>query len=244
MTKQTAQNLNLIGDSLILVAAAAVATKFAGQPGWHWMVFLGMSAGSVFVWMVGGRVLQHYDAWNGRGMAGDVAMTGLLLTALLGVMGTLRLFVHPYMVGSQPERFVLVAVPSILWLRSLTSWLRRRESPMRQVLVVGIGPLGRHTALEIEDRDAHCSVLGHLRFASEPLHDRLTGEVLGTAADLEDILKKYVVSEVYIAGNGDSHRAEMQASIRVLERFGMPFALPASGFRFGRARPQKIQKKI
>jgi exopolysaccharide biosynthesis polyprenyl glycosylphosphotransferase len=29
----------------------------------------------------------------------------------------------------------------------------------------------------------------------------------------------------------------MQAAIRVLERFGIPFALPASGFRFGRARP-------
>jgi exopolysaccharide biosynthesis polyprenyl glycosylphosphotransferase len=30
----------------------------------------------------------------------------------------------------------------------------------------------------------------------------------------------------------------MQSAIGVLERFGIPFALPACGFRFGRARPQ------
>jgi exopolysaccharide biosynthesis polyprenyl glycosylphosphotransferase len=47
-----------------------------------------------------------------------------------------------------------------------------------------------------------------------------------------------VVSEVFIAGNRDSHRAEMQSAIRVLEKFGIPFALPACGFRFGRARPE------
>jgi exopolysaccharide biosynthesis polyprenyl glycosylphosphotransferase len=42
---------------------------------------------------------------------------------------------------------------------------------------------------------------------------------------------------VFIAGNGDSQRAEMQTAIGVLERFGIPFALPACGFRFARARP-------
>jgi exopolysaccharide biosynthesis polyprenyl glycosylphosphotransferase len=237
MTKQTAQHLNLIGDSIILLAASAVATKVAGRP-WHWLVFLGMSMGSTFVWMLGGRVLRHYDSWNGRGMAGDVVLTGTLLGIMLGVMATLRLVVPPYAAGSQIDRFILVSMPCILWLRSTTSWLRRREIPIRQLLVVGIGPLGRHTGLEIIDRNDHRRVLGHLRFADEAIHDRLPGEVLGTAADLEDILKKHVVAEVFIAGNGDSQRVEMQQCIRVLERFGIPFALPAAGFRFGRARPE------
>src|ERR1022692_3991627 len=237
MTKQTAQHLNLIGDSIILLAASAVATKVAGRP-WHWLVFLGMSMGSTFVWMLGGRVLRHYDSWNGRGMAGDVVLTGTLLGIMLGVMATLRLVVPPYAAGSQIDRFILVSMPCILWLRSTTSWLRRREIPIRQLLVVGIGPLGRHTGLEIIDRNDHRRVLGHLRFADEAIHDRLPGEVLGTAADLENILKKHVVAEVFIAGNGDSQRVEMQQCIRVLERFGIPFALPAAGFRFGRARPE------
>src|SRR5580704_7284971 len=237
MTKQTAQNLNLIGDSIILLAACAAATKPAGQP-WHWLVFLGMWAGSNFVWMFGGRVLRHYDSWNGRALAGDVVLTGTLFAAMLAAMATLRLFVGAYAAGSQLDRFVLVALPCILWLRSTTSWLHRREMPIRQVLIVGVGPLGRHTGLEIRDRADHRRVLGHLRFNDEEVHDRLLAEILGTAADLEDMLKKHVVAEVFVAGNGDSQRAEMQNCIRVLERFGIPFALPASGFRFGRARPE------
>jgi exopolysaccharide biosynthesis polyprenyl glycosylphosphotransferase len=236
MTKQTAQNLNLVGDSIILVAASAVATK---EPGfWHWLVFLGMSTGSIFIWMLGGRILKHYDSWNGRGMAGDGVLTATLLAALLGVMATLRLFVPAYAQGSQIDRFILVAVPCILWLRSTTSWLRRREIPIRPILIIGTGPLGRHTGLEIRDRNDHCRVLGHLRFADEPIHDRLAAEVLGTAGDLEEVLKRHIAAEVFIAGNGDSQRTEMQQCIRVLERFGIPFALPACGFRFGRARPE------
>ncbi len=143
MTKQIAQNLNLIGDSLILLAASAVATKVGGQP-WHWLVFSGMATGSIFVWMLGGRVLQHYNSWNGRGMGGDVVLTALLLAGMLAVMATLRLVVPSYARGSHLDRFILVALPSILWLRATTSWLRRRDLPVRQVLIVGIGPLGRH----------------------------------------------------------------------------------------------------
>src|SRR4029077_18092357 len=74
--------------------------------------------------------------------------------------------------------------------------------------------------------------------ADEPIHDRLAAEVLGTAGDLEEVLKRHIAAEVFIAGNGDSQRTEMQQCIRVLERFGIPFALPACGFRFGRARPE------
>ena len=88
MSKQTAQNANLVGDCLILVIASAVATR--SPSGWHWMVMPGMAMGSIFVWMLGGRVLRHYDVWNGRGIAGDVVLTTLLLGAMLAVMGALR----------------------------------------------------------------------------------------------------------------------------------------------------------
>jgi exopolysaccharide biosynthesis polyprenyl glycosylphosphotransferase len=238
MSKQTAQNLNLIGDCVILFSASAVATKLPNAFGWHWMVFLGMAMGSMLLWTLGGRVLRHYDVWNGRGIGGDVALTALLLAALLGAMGALRWVVVPYAVGSDLARFVVVTVPAILWLRLTTSWLRRREVPLQQLLIVGIGPLGRHTGLEIRERNDHRRVFGYLRFADEAVHDRLPASVLGISADLEDLLKKHVVSEVYIAGNRDEQRTEMQSAIRVLERFGIPFALPAAGFRFGRARPE------
>jgi exopolysaccharide biosynthesis polyprenyl glycosylphosphotransferase len=239
MQKQTAQTLNLIGDCLLLVVASVAATtKLPWQPGWHWMVFLGMATGSIFAWVAGGRVLRHYDVWNGRGVAGDVALTGVLVGSVLAVMGLLRLLVPSYAAGSHFLSFVVVMVPSIFWLRLTVIWLRRREQPVQPVLIIGIGPLGRHTGLEIRDRADQRRVVGYLRFADEEMHDRLNAEVMGSAADLEESLKKHVVSEVFIAGNNDSQRAEMQAAIRVLERFGIPFALPAAGFRFGRARPE------
>jgi len=237
MSNQTAQNLNLVGDCVILTAAAVAATLLPGQFGWHWMVFLGMAAGSILVWTVGGRLLRHYDVWNGRGIGGDVALTAILLGVMLAVMAILRLVVPRYAAGSDLPRFNVVAVPWILWLRLTTSWLRRREVPIEDILVIGIGPLGRHTGLEIRDAKDHRRVVGYLRFADEAVHSRLPAEVLGMANDLEEVLKRQVVSEVLIAGNGDSQRAEMQSAIRVLERFGIPFALPACGFRFGRARP-------
>src|SRR5581483_10554506 len=105
------------------------------------------------------------------------------------------------------------------------------------VLVVGVGPLGRHTGLDIRERFENRPVMGYLNFSDEKPHKRLPAVILGQATDLEDILKKHVVSEVYIAGNEDAHRKEMQACINVCERFGVPFALPAGGFRMGRAQP-------
>jgi exopolysaccharide biosynthesis polyprenyl glycosylphosphotransferase len=238
MSKQTAQSINLVLDCLLLIAASIVATKIPGMYRWHWMVLIGMGAGSMLVWTLGGRVLRHYDVWNGRGIAGDVVLTMLLLGCMVSVMAVLRSFVPPYARGSDLARFVVVAAPGILWLRLTTSWLRRRELPIEHIVIVGIGPLGRHTGLEIRDRGDHRRVFGYLRFADEPVHSRLPAEVLGTANDLEDLLKKHVVSEVYLASNRDPHRTEMQSAIGVLERFGIPFALPACGFRFGRARPQ------
>ena len=239
MSKQTVQNVNIVGDCLILMVASAVATKAPGSPaGWHWMVLPGMAMGAMLVWTLGGRILHHYDVWNGRGIAGDVTLTMLLLAAMLAAMGALRWVIGPYARGSDLERFIVVSVPAILWLRLTTSWLRRREVPIEHLLIVGIGPLGRHTGLEIHDRNDHRRVFGYLRFADESVHNRLPAEVLGMATDLEELLKKHVVSEVYLASNRDAHRVEMQAAIGALERFGIPFALPACGFRFGRARPE------
>ena len=105
---------------MILVIASAVATR--SPAGWHWMVLPGMAMGSIFVWMLGGRVLRHYDVWNGRGIAGDVVLTTLLLGAMLAVMGVLRWVVPRYAEGSDLEgRFAVVAVHCcVLWLRLTT----------------------------------------------------------------------------------------------------------------------------
>jgi exopolysaccharide biosynthesis polyprenyl glycosylphosphotransferase len=238
MQKQTIQNLNLIGDSVVIAVASAVATKLPWQAGWHWMVFLGMSAGSLLLWTLGGRLLRHYDIWNGRGRRSDIALTLLLICGVVTVMALLRMLVPSYAAGSHFDRFIAVAIPALLWIRLTTSWMARREVPTHPILIIGIGPLGRHTGLEIQDRQDHHRVVGYLRFADEDVHDRLPADLLGAVSDLDEVLKRQVVGEVYIAGHNDAERVEMQSAIRVLERFGIPFAIPAAGFRFGRARPE------
>jgi exopolysaccharide biosynthesis polyprenyl glycosylphosphotransferase len=238
MQKQTIQNLNLLGDSVVIGVASAVATKLPWQAGWHWMVFLGMSAGSLLLWMLGGRILRHYDVWNGRGKRSDVVLTLLLIGGVVTVMALLRMMVPRYAAGSHFDRFILVAVPALLWIRLTTSWMARREIPTHPILIIGIGPLGRHTGLEIQDCQDHRRMVGYLRFGDEEVHDRLPAQLLGTVSDLDELLKTQVVGEVFLAGHNDAQRAEMQSAIRVLERFGIPFALPAAGFRFGRARPE------
>jgi exopolysaccharide biosynthesis polyprenyl glycosylphosphotransferase len=236
--RETAQKLNLVGDCLILAAASVAATMLPELHRIHWLVALGMGAAAMLVWGLMSRALRHYDVFNGRAVVGDIALTSVQLAVLLMVLYGLRSAVARYAIASDFHRFAIVALPGIAWLRLTINWVHHREIRVRDVLVVGIGPLGRHTGLEIRDgKNKDINVYGYLRFADEPVHDRLPAAIMGDAASLEEFLKKHVISEVYIAGNGDKHRAEMQQAIRVLERFGIPFALPACSFRFSRARP-------
>jgi exopolysaccharide biosynthesis polyprenyl glycosylphosphotransferase len=229
--------LNLVADCTVL-AVAAYASAW-GSDAFHWMVGSGMAAGSILLWTVASRVLHQYDVWNGRRIGSDIALTILTLAGVIGLLGLLRYMVPSYAAGSRLDRFAGVAVPLILWLRLMTSWIRRSKTPTeRPVLIVGIGPLGRHTGLEIRDAQDDRRMVGFLRFEQESIHDRLPAQILGNASDLETTLKEHVVDEVFIAGQRDAHHAEMQRAIAVCERFGIPFALPAAGFRFSRAEPQ------
>jgi exopolysaccharide biosynthesis polyprenyl glycosylphosphotransferase len=90
------------------------------------------------------------------------------------------------------------------------------------------------------------AVVGHLTWPDESDRDLALLErsyavdnsackVLGAATQIEETLRKVAVSEVYIAGNVRKSGSEMQDVIRVCEKFGMPFALPAYSFRLERA---------
>ena len=231
------QNLNLLGDCTVLVLAALYAAHLPLEHGVHWLVAMGMAAGSLLLWLVGGRVLRHYDLGNGRGIAGDVALTVVLLVATLVPMWLLRFVIPRYALGSDMFRFVAVVVPGITGLRLFASWLRTQKPEPEPVLIVGTGPLGRHTGLEIREHFANRPIIGYLSFGNEGPNKRLPGEVIGAAAQLEEMLKKHVVSEVWLAGNEEAQRKEMQDCICTCERFGIPFALPANRFRIARAQP-------
>jgi exopolysaccharide biosynthesis polyprenyl glycosylphosphotransferase len=237
MTPQRWQTLNLLADCALLVTGAFAACWSA--EGVHWLVAAAMAAGAMFVWMLGARILRHYDAHNGRGIAGDVALTLVLLTATLVPMALLRFAVPRYAAGSDIVRFALVIVPGVVWVRLLANWARSRPPPPPQeLLILGVGPLGRHTGLEIGESGRNRRVMGYLRFADETPNRRLPAEVLGCVSQLEDVLKERVVDEVYMAAYDESHRAEMQEAIKTCERFGIPFALPVNRFRMARAQPR------
>jgi exopolysaccharide biosynthesis polyprenyl glycosylphosphotransferase len=236
MSPQATQKLNFAADVLILVAACFVAAFDSGQV--HWKVALAMAAFAAMVWAVGSRALLHYDIRNGRGFLGDIALTLVLLASVAIPLTVLRSIVPRYAMTTEITRFLAVMLPAILWVRLRATGLRLwRARPIDQVLIVGVGPLGRLTHREIRDAGARREVIGYLRFEDEQSEARLQAPVFGTVRDLETMLRERVVNEVYFATSAAHQRGEVQAAIRTCERFGIPFALPACGYRFARAKP-------
>jgi exopolysaccharide biosynthesis polyprenyl glycosylphosphotransferase len=236
LSPQAAQKLNIAADVLILALASFVAASDDGQL--HWKVALVMTVTAATLWAFASRVLRHYDVSNGRGFRGDIALTLVLVTAVVLPMTLLRLVVPRYAMTTEITRFLAVLVPAILWVRLRATGLRLwRSRPIEQVLIVGGGPLGRLTHREIRDSGEHRHVMGHLLFDEESNHARLHAPVLGTASDIEAVMREHVVNEVYFASSAAHQRSDVQAAIRVCEKFGIPFALPACGYRLARAKP-------
>jgi exopolysaccharide biosynthesis polyprenyl glycosylphosphotransferase len=236
LSPQAAQKLNFAADVLILAMASFVAASEDGQI--HWKVALVMAVTAASFWGVASRILHHYDVENGRGFLGDVALTLVLVTAVVVPMTLLRFVVPRYAMTTEITRFLAVLVPAILWVRLRATGLRLwRARPIEQILVVGVGPLGRLTHREIRDSGEHRQVMGHLLFDDEEGHARIQAPVLGPVTQLEAVLREHVVNEVYFASSMAHQRSDVQVAIGVCEKFGIPFALPACGYRLARAKP-------
>jgi exopolysaccharide biosynthesis polyprenyl glycosylphosphotransferase len=230
------QRLNFVADLVILVAACFVAAAGSGQL--HWKVALSMSLIGVVVWAIGSRVLRHYDVSNGRGFLGDIALTVVLLISVAIPLALLRYFVPRYATTTELTRFLAIMLPAIIWVRLRATGLRLwRARPIEQVLIVGAGSLGRLTQREIRDAGKRREIIGYLRFDDEQSNARLQAPVFGTVHELETVLRERVVNEVYFATNAVHHRREVQDAIAACEKFGIPFAIPACGYRFARAKP-------
>ena len=236
-SRETTQKINFALDVLILVAACFVAASNDGEV--HWKVALAMSATATAVWAFVSRVLRHYDVNNGREFLGDLALTIVLLISVALPLTMLRLVVPRYATTTEVSRFLIIMLPAIVWVRMRATGLRLwRSRPIDRVLIAGVAPLGRLTHREIRDSGKRRQVIGYLRFEDEQGDDeRLQAPVFGTIKDLESVLRTRVVNEVYFA-NSDAHqRVDIQDAIRCCETFGIPFALPACGYRFSRAKP-------
>jgi exopolysaccharide biosynthesis polyprenyl glycosylphosphotransferase len=246
------QKLDRAGDALLLVVASIVATTVEG--GFRWRIALALLVTSALLWLLAARTLRQYDTGNGRGFYGDIALTAVMLAAILVPMAMLGLLLPEYAGAAYVGRFLLVLVPAVLVLRTITIGLQLWQArPIADVLVAGIGPLGRLTGAHIAGAERSRTLVGYLRFEDESMEHRggallvdlppldgaprVEAPVLGTIDDLERTLRERVVDEVYFASSAPGHREQIQAAIQTCEKLGIPFALPACTYRLTRAFP-------
>ena len=239
---------NIAADLMLVVGAVYLAhgiqhgfqTGDVGSLAWT-------AAALVSTWVVTSAALRQYAAQNyQRSLLDETAMVTTLVVALVTVETILHLAAPP---GTPLPRLpLLVALlwPPVMLLRLLVfRQIADREEPVEDVLIVGIGPIARLTAQDMRNH-GRLRVVGHLRFPDESDKELALLErsyqaegaelqLLGTSCDLEQVLRKVVADEVYMAGNARKSGDEMQEAIRACERFGIPFALPAYVFRLERA---------
>jgi len=212
-----------------------------------------VAASMVSVWVVTSAALRHYASFAyERSVLDDVAMITTQSAAVITVQAVLHL-VAPR--GSElppiPFLWIMVWAPTLLLRLLVFRQIADREEPVQEVLIVGAGPIGRLTAQDMRQR-GRIRVVGHLALHDETERDlellrrSYVGDgehlrMLGTTAGIEAVLRDVPVDEVYIAGNVRKHGEEMQDAVRVCEKFGIPFALPAYSFRLERAQAVDAQ---
>src|SRR5581483_11145205 len=240
-----ASRANLFADlAIVFVATIAAATPAGIGP--ERVHLFWVASAAVVAWVVTAAALRHYHplAYD-RGLLDDVAMITIQSAAVITVLTLLDLLAPA---GTPIPRIShvlpMIWVPVVL-LRRLFMLLADREPPMDDILIIGIGPIARLTAADVR-RLGHHRVAGHLRLPDENGRetallqrsyqaDGAECTILGDVASLEEVLRKVAVDEIYVAGKMRTHGEEMQEAIRVCERLGIPFALPAYSFRLERA---------
>ncbi|MFN2549647.1 MAG: sugar transferase [Myxococcales bacterium] len=224
-------HLNVSFDLTIVMCAAVAASRLSGktlEP--RVLACSGMLA---LFWAAETFAVRYYDRWANRSGVEETAMVSLLALGATLALGVLRFLSPDSSSLPGPGEYFLLLWPAVLLPRMLVfRKLEYREPPLREVLIVGIGPMAQATADDFADPSRRpVRIVGNLRFEGE------TGEALGGVGDLERCLRAMPVDEVYVAGHPGKNAAEMQQVVRVCERFGIPFALPAYSVRLERARP-------
>jgi exopolysaccharide biosynthesis polyprenyl glycosylphosphotransferase len=228
--------LNLAVDLLllfggILISAHSAYDSFPQSTAWF-------TVSAAATWVIVATALRYYVFGDVvRSLLDDFALASLLVMAIITLLGVAS-FVVPEDTLPHVPLVLLTLWPAVVLLRlTLFRALSTRELPQDEVLIIGTGAMGRLTGEDIADRGLR-HVQGYLKFAQDPEAPALAGPLLGSAADLEQVLRTTPVSEVYVAGNVTKATEEMQAAIKVCEKLGIPFALPAYSFRLERAQPR------
>ncbi|MDY7225033.1 exopolysaccharide biosynthesis polyisoprenyl-phosphate hexose-1-phosphate transferase EpsZ [Hyalangium rubrum] len=235
-----AAKLNLLVDLLLVMSALLGSTVLMGYPHQLGHLDLWLMLGVAgLVWLLVGSALCLYDPRvSDRAPMDDLALVSITVVSLTGVLSVQRV-----LLGGELPVMALSVFPLLLWTSVLAARqlvfrrLAAREAPVDEALILGVGAMGRLTGEDLL-KHGRRRIAGYLAFHSEQASSEVPGPVLGQVEQLEATLCQVPVDLVYIAGNVQKHGAEMQAAIKLCERFGIPFALPAHPFRMDRARPE------
>ncbi|TMA38662.1 MAG: sugar transferase [Deltaproteobacteria bacterium] len=239
--------VNLFADLISLFAGAVLAARIAhGPAGISANQLLAVSAGACTIWILVSTALRHYDpAALDRRRGDDLAMVTVLVMAAGTWVALVQIVAAPLASPPPPGLFIALVWPATVALRLLAVRpLSGRENPLEEVLIVGTGPMARLTGQDLLRRGRR-RIVGYVPFSNEREGDRallrramqLTVPIIGNCDELESVLRRTAVAEVYIAGNARKHEDEMQRAIQICERMGIPFAIPAYTFRLERAWP-------
>jgi hypothetical protein len=190
-------------------------------------------------WLLVGTALCLYDPrFSDRAPLDDLALVSITVVSITGVLYLERLLIADGMPVVALSFFPLLLWMSVVGLRHVVfRRLAVREEAIDEALIIGIGAMGRLTGEHLADHGRR-RVTGFLAFGNEQVTPASPQPQLGRVDRLEEVLCQVPVDIVYIAGNVQKYGQEMQAAIKLCERFGIPFALPAHPFRMDRARAE------
>jgi exopolysaccharide biosynthesis polyprenyl glycosylphosphotransferase len=237
----TREKVNLCLDLAFLLLGILFASTLSQTPGTGeppemvWFLTL-----AVAVWIITSTALRYYDPWVNRMIVDDAAMVTVLVLAVATVVGIANFLAPEESTVPKVSYFLLITWPVLVLNRLFLNRLfaSTQEEPLAEVLVVGTEALGRVTAEDLErSKTRRQQVVGFLNLPGDKKPERLGRQVLGTSDQIESVLSRIPVTEVFIAGNIIRDCDAIQKVIKVCETLGVPFALPlTSGFRLDRAR--------
>jgi exopolysaccharide biosynthesis polyprenyl glycosylphosphotransferase len=239
LTPGFSSKLNLLADLVVVVAALLGSTVLMGHPLQVGTLDLWLMLGMACLgWLLVGTALCLYDpCFADRAPMDDLALVSIMVVVITGGLYLERMLIAGGMPVVALSFFPLLLWASVVGLRQLFRRLAVREEPVDEALIIGVGSMGRLTGEDLL-KSGRRRITGYLSFGDEMPLANVPGPVLGKVGQLEEALCQLPVDIVYIAGNVQKHGAEMQAAIKLCERLGIPFALPAHPFRMDRARPE------
>lgn len=157
---------------------------------------------------------------------------GSAVALIFPLISVTRAFTHLaivyYWIGSM--------VSMLLFRMAIRALLNSRSLKVQDVIIVGTGPRALGLCQELsEHHENRYRVLGFVDSPQGDLEPAVRGRILGDVAGLENLLMRHAVDEVLIALPARSRYADIQRTIEICERGGVPVQYLADVFQSRRS---------